>query len=139
MVNTTQEISKARSAARQVERFRTEVGYISPTTGTQPVLRQDGTAMQMPQNAHIICGFVFPIIPLVGGTNVQIGASTTVGGAIATNTGPVMTPAMTTGTNLGAANIPLPLGQNFISCTSTGTFTSGKVRVIFKFADANSL
>ncbi len=109
------------------------VGYLTPTSGSQAVLTPAGQPLMLPQNAFIICGSVVPMLPLVGGTSVQIGASATQAGAVSTVFGPVVTPAMPTGTGLGTTAIAVPSGSQFVSGTSIGTFTSGRVQVVLKF------
>lgn len=132
MVNTTQQVTLGRQVARQVDKVVTHVGYLSPTSGTQTVLTASGIPLQLPTGAIILGGSIAPYqTALVGGTNVQFGTAATSGGAVATNLGAPFTPAMTSGTVFG--NVAVPVGQTYVSGTSTGTFTAGKVKIILTF------
>ena len=113
-------------------------GTFTPTAaGNYAVINDKGGVVQIPNGSVIVsvatsAKSLLTADQLVGGTNIQPVLSATSGGGAGTALSAVVATA-TANATIGAAqavtNTVVPNGNNFLSGTTTGTYTAGNVRI----------
>lgn len=131
-------LEQARSADPQsAGSYRVLQGSFTPTAaGDYAVAGADGVTLQLPATSYVVSCILTAPVTLVGGTDVNVGGAASNGGTVATTlSGGVQTRAVVNAGHTQASDTILGATNFWLSATTTGTYTAGKVQVVLVVVD----
>ena len=111
------------------QNFAVLQGTAEPTAaGDYAVVGADGNTLQIPAGAVIVSAVTLGV-GLVGGTNALVGLALTDGGAFVDSILTATTTAVLIAGGTVATSLPAVAANQYVTTTTTGTFTAGVVKV----------